>query len=347
MRAGEGAFDGHQLASAHVLAGAGAVLTQWLIVAARCGPLLMAGSAALGLAWPGLAAAMRTLFPLALLLLAFSAFLQVGLADLQAAVRLQWRLTAVVLAWTTLGAPLVVAMAVHAAGLEGAAAQAAVLAAAGPPTLGAAGIAIMLRLDPVLPTASALLGMVLAPFTIPALSVAVLGVQPGIDPAFMTLRLLAIVGGGAALAWFVRRTRPALAANPALASNTAAAMLAVFAIGATAGMGEQAAAHPAQLALLTGLAFACNVGGQAAGALLFAGLGAYRALAIGVASGSRNVSMQWTALGAAADGPIATYFALCLVLHTLLPLLQQATLPLLKAALAAARRPRPARAAAR
>ena len=306
-----------------------------------CGPLLMASGAILGLAWPDLAALGRTLFPVALLALAFTAFLRVSPAELLAAVGARWRHMLLVLTWTTLGAPTAVAAAIHAAGLSADVAAAAVLAAAGPPSLGAVGVAIILRLDPVLPAVAALLGTVLAPVTVPVLSLVVLGAQPAVDPGMMALRLLGIVGSAAALAAVARRTSPRFAANPAVTANLAAFTLTVFAIGGMVGLREQAVAHPAQLALLAGVALACNAGALLAGALLFARLGAPRALAIGVVSGSRNVSMQWTALGAAAVGPIATYFALCLVLHTLLPLLLQAVLPGVKAALAVARRLRP------
>jgi BASS family bile acid:Na+ symporter len=60
--------------------------------------------------------------------------------------------------------------------------------------------------------------------------------------------------------------------------------------------------------LCLGLAFACNIALQAAGAVLLPGNLSQR-LTVGLILGNRNVGLVWSALGAAASPRMALYFA--------------------------------------
>jgi BASS family bile acid:Na+ symporter len=266
-----------------------------LALAGRHGPALLCGGVLVGLVAPPLAELARPLMRLAVFVFTLGASLKVDAAAFRAELARRGEVL-LVLGWVLFGVPLLTLAVVTLLPPGEAAATGLLLCALAPPVASAAAITAMLGLSAPLALLATVVATVLAPLTLPPLAGLLAGATLAIAPLELFARLLAIVGAAAGAAWLLRRRAGDwVAANPQAMTGISVAGLLLVAVGAMRGMQEQILAAPGQAAVFLALAFGANAGMQLAGALLFARLDRWRALTVGLVSGSRNVTLVWAA----------------------------------------------------
>ena len=244
-----------------------------LAAAGRHGPALLCGGVLVGLAAPPLAELARPLMGLAVFVFTLGAFLKVDGAAFRSEAT-DRRAVLLVLAWTAFGVPLATYGLVQVLRPGPDLSQGLLLCFLAPPVGSAAAIAAMLGLSAPLALLATVAATVAVPLYLPPLAASLAGAELAIDPLALSARLAVIVGGAASVAWLLRRCAGAwVAANPHAMTGVSVLGLILVAVGAMRGMQGHVSAAPAQAVALLGAAFLANAGFQAAGALLFAGLG--------------------------------------------------------------------------
>ncbi len=270
------------------------------------GPTLLALGVLLGLAFPALADLARPLMPITIFLIVLGTLLRIDSKAVIAALR-RPSLSVLLPAIVMVACPLLVGIAGRVLNLGPELALAIVLAVSAPPSSGTAAVARMLGLDGAVPLVVTVLSMVLAPVTVPLLAGWFGGLE--ISALELALRLALLIGSAEGVAFLVRRHAASmLAAHGEVVDGIIVTALLVFAVATMAGIRAQIAADVQAATLCLGLAFACNIALQAAGAVLLPGNLGQR-LTVGLILGNRNVGLVWSALGAAASPRMALYFA--------------------------------------
>ena len=254
------------------------------------GPILLVLSLGAGVISHPLAHVGYELLPLSAFLLTLGSFLTAGLAPSE--VKTRASLIAVVLAWVGVGLPL---------------AAAAILA--------------FVPLDPSL-RAGVLLSL-LAPISIPAFAT-LLGLGVAFDMGALAIRLFAIIGVAALVAFLAMRFRERL--TPILPDQRAAtgvAVIGLIIVGLATSQGVQTQWHsnPARFEEMLAAAIATNFGLCALAALVFSGLGLQVAGTIGLVSGNRNVTLAWAAASFGLPPLAEGYVAACVIPVLALPLI--------------------------
>jgi BASS family bile acid:Na+ symporter len=276
----------------------------------RHGKAVLAAGIFLGLALPPLAQLMRPLLTPSVVVLLALTFLRMDWAAV--AGHLRRPLPALLLiAWLLVVSPALMVLATRLAGLPVGLAEAMLLWAASPPLIAAPALATLLGLD----SALALVGTAVATFamllTLPPLALLLAGIDLGLDPVQLLLRLSLLIFGALALSLLARRLArwPAVDAYPERIDGAIVLTLLVFAIAAMDGVTAEAYAQPLRVAGFVVAAFAANLSFQLLGAAAFAGLPRRTALALGVTSGNRNLAILVGSLGASVPPDVFLYFA--------------------------------------
>ncbi|MBM3532884.1 MAG: hypothetical protein FJX60_07605 [Alphaproteobacteria bacterium] len=276
----------------------------------RHGKAVLAAGIFLGLALPPLAELLRPLLTPSVVALLALTFLRMDWATV--AGHLRRPLPAFLLiVWLLIASPALVALATRIAGLPAGLAEAMLLWAASPPLIAAPSIAVLLGLDGAL----ALVGTAVATFamllTLPPLVLLLAGIDLGLDPGQLLLRLALLTFGALAMALAVRRLAgsAAIAAHPERIDGAIVLTLLLFAIAAMDGITAEAFAEPLRVAGFIAAAFAANLSFQALGAAAFARLPRRTALALGITSGNRNLAILVGSLGASVPPDVFLYFA--------------------------------------
>lgn len=288
----------------------------------RHGMALIAAAALLGIALPDLAAATRPLMlPVSMIAMGL-ALLRVEPAALIGVLR-RPRLALLLLAWVTLGVPLLVFAALSPL-LEAGSAflVAAVLIAATPSVLSAAVFAILLGADAALLTVVAIPSNALAPLWLPSIA-ALMGVSAQFDPFAMALRLALIVGGAFAMAGIALRLfgRPAIRAAAPPLDTAIVLAVAASAVPAMDGVGLALAASPLGFLAMLGFALVLNLALQAVGVLVFVAAPRRAALSAALVSGTRNMVLLLAALPDAGGSGIGLIVAAAQLSLYVMPML--------------------------
>jgi BASS family bile acid:Na+ symporter len=209
-------------------------------------------------------------------------------------------LALLILAWVTLGVPLLAWLVLGALLPVGSDfLTAGVLMSATPSIMSAAAFALLLGADAALLTVVAIPSNALAPVWLPLVA-GLLGVGAQVEPWSMALRLVVMVGGSFVGAWLVAslvgRTRLRQAA-PAI-DAWLVVLVALSAIPCMAGVGPALAARPLSFLGMFSFALALNLALQALGYLVFRVAPVAAALSAALVSGSRNMVLLLAALGA-------------------------------------------------
>lgn len=274
------------------------VMSNALGFAGRNGPVMLLAGVMTGLALPPLAEAVKPFLGLAVFIFTLGAFLKADAGSFKAELANPAWLSAA-LGWSTFGVPFVAFALVWTFSSDADLTQGIVLAMLAPPVGSAAALAAMLGLSAPLALLATLVASAISPVILPPLTNLLTASTLTIDPVWMTLRLLAIVGGAFLCSLLLRRFADGwVRTNPHAMTGVAVAGLILVAIVAMHGMGDIMAAHPARVGLYLALAFAVNLAFQAVGAALFYRAGRKRSLTIGLVSGNRNVTLIWAATGA-------------------------------------------------
>jgi len=152
----------------------------------------------------------------------------------------------------------------------------------------------------------------IVPFTLPVLSIALLGIDLNISAIEMIARLTVLVGSALLVAAVIRRVFGAakIAGWKEGLEGTLVILLTVFAIAIMDGITAVLLARPSHVLLAVALGFIANVGLQLATAALFWKRGRPEALTLGFVSGNRNAGIILAVLPANVDPDIRIYFAM-------------------------------------
>ncbi|MCZ7566827.1 MAG: hypothetical protein M5U08_25935 [Burkholderiales bacterium] len=298
------------------------MLVQALTYIGRHGALFLAFGVLLGLALPGLAATIRPLLLPALLVPLTIALLRLDWRLLGDAVR-RPVLIAAVTAWVLVATPLLMSLALRQTPLPPALVNAIILMAASAPVTMCATISLILRLDTALAVVAIVGATALMPFTLPAIALPLLGLALDIELGAFVLRFVLMVGTAFGIALAVRRLAgpDRLAPHAHALDATAVISLLVFAVAIMDGVTAAAIARPGYVIGTVAAAFAANLALQLAGTLAFVGLGARRALTVGLLSGNCNMGIILVALADKADFDTIMFFALGQIPMYMLPAL--------------------------
>ena len=137
-----------------------------------------------------------------------------------------------------------------------------------------------------------------SPFYVPGLAAALGGYQVIINPAYMSMHLLLIVGGAGGAAFLVKRFATEFVRdNPEAMTGIAVFALVLAGLGSMRGMQAYLLTQPIVALKLLALAYGLNLGFQCIGTLLFWRSPRGLALTAGLISGTRTITIAWVVLG--------------------------------------------------
>lgn len=295
----------------------------------RHGTRAVAVSIFLGLALPPLAATFKPFVPEAIFVLLVLAFLRVEPRAL-AAYFTRPGLILAATAWTMLATPaalgalfLVVGVDRTLPGLH----IALVLQASAAPIMSAPAFAALMGLDAALSLATLMLCILATPLTAPLFVHVFAGGALTVSPFALGMKLFALLGGSAALAWVVRRAlgHRWVERQRERIDGLSVVTLFVFAVAVMDGVGALFLARPGFVLGLVALCFVIAFGMMAATALVFLRAGRARAFALGLSAANRNMGLMLAAMGGALPALTWLYmglaqFPIYLMPQLLLPL---------------------------
>lgn len=287
------------------------VFTSTLQALSRHAAWVLAAGIVVGLALPDLAGQLRPVLPLAVAGLLFLSLLRAEWQEL--ARRLSRPLTGALLCvWFLLVVPGLVWLAATGLRLDGGLATALVLAAACPPIVSGAAMAILLRLDSPLMLVSVVSASLAAPFTIVLVASRLIGVDLNIDAMALFLRLAFLIGGCLFAAAIVRRLLGAARLERLNDPFDAASILLlfIFAVAIMNGVTGVLAENPRLVIRFIAAAFAANIVLQILGTGVTAAMGRRAALTVGFASGNRNMALLLAVLPTDSSPDVLLFFAL-------------------------------------
>lgn len=282
-------------------------------------PLLFVG-VFVGLLLPGLAGFLRPLLaPTVVLLLLFS-LLRVDWQQVGAYLR-RPLLTGGLVAWMLLASPVITWGALAAVPLPSGLETAVILMAAAPPILGATAIALLLGLDGALTLVVGLISTLLAPLTIPPLSLWLLGLDLAIGTGELMLRLGGIVLLALLGALAIRRMVGTawLRRNGVALDGIIVVIMLLFAVAIMDGVTDTLLTQPAQVLLWLLAAFLANPALQAVTMLAFWGFGRRLAMSAGLLAGNCNMGLLLATLSPEENFDVVLFFAVAQLPMFMLP----------------------------
>ncbi len=275
------------------------------------GAWILAASIFVGLALPQLAELVRPLFPVSVFCLLTIAMVRIDTGDALKEARTS-RSMILGIAWAMLAVPVLfwIAFSIAKPGPEYA--LALILLATAPSTVSSPAMSQLLGLNGTLSLAVLLLGMIITPLTVPALTEFILDIELDITIGQLALRLAFLIGGAAIAAWAVRRLLgdARRVSSDLVFDGLNVAFMVLFAVAAMDGVADALWRDPRTILGLTGAAFALNLGLLALTAAIFWRLGASTALTLGFSAGNRNMALAISALATAVPPDTWIFFAL-------------------------------------
>ncbi len=187
------------------------------------------------------------------------------------------------------------------------------LMAAAPMISSAIAIATVLELDAALAVAAMVTTYAVVPFTLPTLSVWLIGFDLGVGIWEMFIRLFATIAAPAALAFILRRwvfERETLARNARAIDGLGVVFVMIFCLGIMDGIAAFTDGRIDYVILTLIAAFAANIAMQVFGTVLFLKLGRREALTIGLVTGNTNFGLVMVVLADKASSELIAYFVL-------------------------------------
>lgn len=243
----------------------------------------------LGLALPGLAAALNPILAPSVVLLLLVSMLRVAPAAIGAALG-SWRLLGFVWTWALLVCPFLALWIGAALGLATDLDHALSVSAAAPPLLFGAMFAAVTGLNAGLALVGVVGGTLLAALTLPLVAAGA-GLDLGsVSTGAFLLRSLVVVAGTALVAWAIRKAlgQARMDAHKTSFEGIGVVLMIVFAVAVMDGITALAFADPGRLASFVAAAFALNLVLQLGTAALFWRQGAATAATLAIVAGFRN-----------------------------------------------------------
>ncbi|MCC7048881.1 MAG: hypothetical protein IT562_19360 [Alphaproteobacteria bacterium] len=294
-------------------------LGEW--IADRGVVLLFAGVFA-GLALPGLAAFLRPAVVPFTFVLFVASLLRLDWAVIRHHARRPLR-AGMIVAAILVAAPLAAAALFRLLPVPPGLALSVVLTTTTTPLMSSPAFALLLGLEAELALIVVVAAMLLVPVTMPALALALLGLQIDLSTGELMARLVAFVGGGFVLATALRRLIgiDRIRADARVLDGAIVILLVVFAIGVMDGVTTRLIAEPGQVFLFTAAAFLLNAAQQVAGATVFWLAGRRQALTVGLLFGYRNMALVLAVLGEAAPADFLLFVAVAQLPMYMFPIL--------------------------
>jgi BASS family bile acid:Na+ symporter len=219
-------------------------------------------------------------------------------------------------AWTTVGIPVVVGTSSLLAGFDRWAPdlfQGLILQAVTSPMMAAPAFASLMGLDATLVLVTLVASSCLTPVSVPFFTSLFVGQGLAVSPAILGMTLLTILGGSAAIGLGMRRLlgSSAIERFKDQIDGFNILILFVFVAAVMEDVARSIVDKPAVMAALTLLGFVLFGVVFAVTALLFAGAGRERALALGFMTSQRNMGLMLAATGGALPDITWLYFAVC------------------------------------
>lgn len=275
----------------------------------RNGASFLASGLFIGLALPPVAQAIKPLFSVLIFLMTTAIMLTIDWPRVRIHARHPGRVALVVL-WTLIVSPMLVAVAVRALGLPQGLAHGLVLWAASPPLMALPAVALLMGLDGALALLVMVTATFLVPLTLPPLLLGLIGVNLAIGILPLMGRLAFFIVGAAAVAAVVRRV-----AGPERVeryrteiSGFNVLLLVLFAIAIMDGIWARIAADPMTVLIYSAGALGISLIFQAVTFLVFAPIDRPHALTIGLIGGNKNTAIVWASVGAAASPDLLLFF---------------------------------------
>jgi len=290
------------------------MILRFLAILGRHGTLLMAAGIVAGLAVPPLAHVLAPTLPPLIFLLTTATMLRIDWPQVMAHARRPLRI-AMVVAWTLLLTPMLMAFVVKALHLPEGLAEAMVLWSASAPLISLPAIAFLMGLDGALALLVMVTATLLMPITLPPLVLGLIGVKLGIGILPLMARLGFFVAGAVTVAAVVRRVAgPERLKRRAMEINGINVLLLVlFALGVMDGMWQRLAQDPDSVLLYAASAMGASLALQVVSCAAFAWLDRFSSLTIGLIGGNRNMAIVWASLAGGASPDLMLFFA-CLQL---------------------------------
>ncbi|SLN37093.1 hypothetical protein [Oceanibacterium hippocampi] len=214
--------------------------------------------------------------------------------------------------WALIVSPVAAYLVTEALGIGGGLQTALVLMTAAPPIVSAAAIALFVGLNGELVVVAVIVCMVLAPFTLPLIALALLGLELQISLLEFMLRLGGLIGSAFIVAAIARKIAgPAWLRRqaPSLDAGAVLAML-VFALAIMDGVTEFTFQRPIYVVACIVAAFLANLVLQGVSSLLFLKFGGRDAMTIGLLSGNCNMGLVLAVLADKASFEVIVFFAM-------------------------------------
>ena len=283
----------------------------------------MAGALMVGYIAQPLAEVLRPFILYSMLILLAIAMVRLDINQLRSYVRRPKIIVAVVLI-NLIAAPLLMWVVINPMTIPPGLQHGLVLMAAAPMISSAIAIAVILELDAALAVAVMVSTYAVVPFTLPLLSVWLIGLDIGVGIMDMFARLFATIAVPAFVAFILRRwifTRETLSRNARAIDGLGVVFIVVFCLGIMDGIAVFAEARIDYVLLTLAAAFAANIAMQIFGTVLFLKLGRREALTIGLVTGNTNLGLVMVVLADKASPELIAYFVLGQVPMYFLPVI--------------------------
>lgn len=278
------------------------------------GTRAVAAIAFIAVAVPPLGALLRPYVTEAIFLLLCISFMRVDLVALSGHLR-RPGLVAAATAWTTIGVPLIVALAASATGLTASSpglALALMLQGMASPMMASPALAALMGLDATLVLVTLVTSTALVPFTASLFASLFLGGMLSISPATLGLKLLGILAASLLAATIIRRLFgiEAIQRHKQPIDGLNIIILLVFASAVMGDVASDLIADPLFTIAVALLAFAVYFTLLAITTLIFRRVGTERAFALGLMVSQRNLGLMLAATAGALPAPTWLYFAM-------------------------------------
>ncbi|MEE2995716.1 MAG: hypothetical protein VX700_01090 [Pseudomonadota bacterium] len=223
------------------------------------------------------------------------------------------RVLAVIVVVNLIAAPLMMWLLIQPLTIPPDLEQGLFLMAAAPMISSAIAIATILELDAALAVATMVITYAVVPFTLPTLSLWLIGFDLGVSIWEMFTRLSATIAVPAALAFVMRRwvfQRKTLVRNARAIDGLGVIFVVIFCLGIMDGIATFAEGRVDYVVLTLCAAFVANIVMQIFGTVLFLRLGRREALTIGLVTGNTNLGLVMVVLADKASPELIAYFVL-------------------------------------
>jgi predicted Na+-dependent transporter len=266
--------------------------------AGKNGAWVVALGIVIGFAVPLISSTARPYLALAIFLFTFGSFLKLDSQALRDELR-DGHITIAMMLWATFGVPIVVFAIILLSRPDPGLAEGLLFWSLVPTSPACVAFSVILGLSTPLALLATVAATAATPLYMPLLAAGLGGYRLAINPATMSLHLLAIVGGAAVGAFLVKKFAAGFVReNPDAMTGIAVFALVLAGMGSMAGVQAYFLARPVVTLELLALAYAVNLGFQCVGTTLFwRSTARNSALTAGLISGTRTITLAWVVLG--------------------------------------------------